>query len=334
MHAAYCTGPGSIEVRDVPPPTARADHVTVRVHACGICGSDLHYYGGATPPPKVCLGHEIVGRVTDAAGAFAPGDPVVVEPLLACRDCPRCRADEPNLCPSLRVLGTMAPGGCADLLQVPPRLLYRVPTDVDLDAAMLTEPLAVGVHAAHLAEIAAGDEVLVLGGGAIGLLATFVAVTRGARVTVSARHPHQAAAARALGATDVVGTAREEILERCAHAPPDTVLEAVGGNADTLDLALGAIRPGGRIVALGVFTRPITLAPLRFLMKEVRLVASMTYCRRAPRPDFETALAMLGRDGARLTALITHRVRLADVGRGFAIAADKASGAIKVAVLP
>jgi len=333
MQAAFCTAPGSIAVRDVPAPSATAETTIVRVHACGICGTDLHYYAGMAPPPKVCLGHEIVGRVAAPGGGFAPGDGVVIEPLLSCGVCARCRGGEPNLCPKIRVLGSMAPGGLAEMVEVPARLLYRVPPGLDLDLAMLAEPLAVGVHAAHLADIGAGDDVLVLGAGAIGLLAAYAAVVRGARVTVSARHPHQAAAARALGA-GVVGATSAEILARHAPTPPDTVLESVGGDADTLDLALEIVRAGGRIVALGLFTRPVTLAPLRFLMKEVRIVSSMTYCRRLAQPDFETALAMLARDAAHLRQLVTHRVPLAEAARAFALAADKSSGAIKVAVVP
>jgi (R,R)-butanediol dehydrogenase/meso-butanediol dehydrogenase/diacetyl reductase len=334
MHAAYCTGAGSIELRDVPSPEPGAGQVLVRVHACGICGSDLHYYAGAEPPPAVCLGHEIAGRVATAGGGFAVGEMVVVEPLLSCGACARCLAGEPNLCPALRILGSLAPGGLAELVAVPASALFRVPPDLDLDAAMLAEPLAVGIHAAHLGEVESGDRVLVLGAGAIGLLAAFAAGARGARVTVSARHPHQAEAARALGAIDIVGTTREEVLARCAQAPPDIVLETVGGTAATLDLALRAVRPGGRIVALGKFTRPITLPPLRFLMKEARLVSSMTYCRRAPRTDFAHALDLLARERTRLAALITRRVSLTEVARGFAVAADKASGTIKVAVAP
>ncbi|TMA72309.1 MAG: alcohol dehydrogenase, partial [Deltaproteobacteria bacterium] len=161
MQAAFCTAPGSIAVRDVPAPSATAETTIVRVHACGICGTDLHYYAGMAPPPKVCLGHEIVGRVAAPGGGFAPGDGVVIEPLLSCVACARCRGGEPNLCPKIRVLGSMAPGGLAEMVEVPARLLYRVPPGLDLDLAMLAEPLAVGIHAAHLADIGVGDEVLV-----------------------------------------------------------------------------------------------------------------------------------------------------------------------------
>lgn len=331
MRAAFCTGPRQIELRDVPTPEPVPGEVLVRVHACGICGSDLHHYGAGLALP-VCLGHEICGRVASATPGFALGDPVVVEPLLSCGACARCRAGEPNLCPSVRVLGSMAPGGMADAVRVPASCVYPVPAALDLDTAMLAEPLAVAVHGVGLAAIAPGDEVLVLGAGAIGLLTTFAAVRTGARVTVSARHPHQQRAARNLGAARVIATDREAIRAATAARPPNAVLETVGGTADTLDLALKAVRAGGRIVALGMFTRPITLDPMRFLMKEARLTSSMTYSRTGPHPDFVTALTHLARERAVLAPLITHRVPLAEVGRGFTLASDKSSGAVKVAL--
>jgi 2-desacetyl-2-hydroxyethyl bacteriochlorophyllide A dehydrogenase len=336
MRAAFCTGPRAIEIRDVPNPEPPPDGVLVRVHACGICGSDLHYYTGEAVPPAVALGHEICGRVAAAGAGLAAGDPVVVEPLVACGTCPRCRTGEPNLCATVRILGSMTAGGLADLVAVPATSVYRVPPALDLDTAMLAEPLAVGVHAVGLAHLALDTSVLVLGAGAIGLLTAFAAVRAGARVTVSARHRHQAAMAIALGATTAIESGRDAVLDVARSSAPDVVIEAVGGAAETLELALQVVRPGGRIVALGKFTQPIRLHPLRFLMKEVHLVSSMTYSRRArdsPRPDFVTALDLLERERERLAPMITHRVSLDDAARGFALAADKASGALKVAVV-
>jgi len=332
MRAAFCTGPRSIDVRDVPLPQATPDTLVVRVHACGICGSDLHYYGGSAPLPAVCLGHEICGRVATAGGGLAAGEAVVVEPFVACGACARCSVGEPNLCSKLRILGAMEAGGFADAVLVPTSSIYRLPTGLDLDTAMLAEPLAVGIHAVRLAAIGVGDEVLVLGGGAIGLLVAFAAARSGARVAVSARYPHQRAMALALGAAAAIEAERDAVLDAAARELPDVVLESVGGAADTLDLALQAVRPGGRIVALGKFTQPITLHPLHFLMKEARLVSSMMYSRSNPHPDFATALALLERERDLLARLITHRVPLAQIASGFALAADKSSRAIKVAV--
>src|SRR5436190_23752145 len=96
MRAAFCTAPETIALRDVPwPQVTTRDEVVVQVHACGICGSDLHYYKGAADAPAVCLGHEICGRVIDGPGDLA-GAAVVVEPLLACGRCRECRSRQPN----------------------------------------------------------------------------------------------------------------------------------------------------------------------------------------------------------------------------------------------
>lgn len=333
MQATYCTGPRKIELRSVTRPVPGPDEVVVAVNACGICGSDLHYYSGNDSPPAVCLGHEICGRLETAHPRLPVGHPVVIEPLVACGTCDRCRANEPNLCPRLRVLGSLAPGGLAEALAVPISSVYPLPDGLDLDAAMLAEPMAVAVHGARVAGLVLGEEVLVLGGGAIGLLVGYVAVRAGAHVTVSARHAHQRAAASMLGVQSVIPDEDDAVRAAVRPRRPDLVLETVGGTSATLELALRVVRPGGRIISLGKFNRPITLDPLRFLMKEVRLVSSMTYSRSGPRPDFETALALLAAERDLLAALVTHRVPLADVARAFAVAADKTTGAIKVAVV-
>ena len=330
--AAYCLGPGEIGLREIPLRGMKPDDAIVEVHSCGICGTDLHYYLGEAPPPPVCLGHEISGRLFTRCGALEAGTPVVVEPLVPCAACSHCRQGEPNLCPTLRLLGNSLDGGLADRVVVPSASVYSIPPNVDLDTAVLTEPLAVAVHAIGLARPAAREEVLVLGGGTIGLLVGFVAAMRGARVTVSARHQHQRSSALMLGATAVADADEQTILAATDENRPDVVFETVGGEADTMNLALTVVKPGGRIVGLGKFNHPIALDPLRFLMKEVRMVSSMTYSRKGPLPDFIAALALLADHLGLLRRLITHRVGLDRVAAAFALAADKSSGAIKIAV--
>lgn len=332
MRAAFFTKAGGFEIREVPRPRPGPSEVLVDVHACGICGSDLHFFGGGSSPPRVCPGHEICGRVSPRSTTLPPGVPVVVEPLVACGECPRCGSGEPNLCPQLKILGSRVPGGFADCVLAPISSVYPVPEGLDLSTAVLTEPLAVAVHALGQALLAPGAEILVLGGGSIGLLTAFVAAQRGYDVTVSVRHPHQGEAARLLGASRSIASDRDAILRFSQGRQPDVVFETVGGEAPTLDLALEAVRPGGSIVTLGLFTRPVTLHPIRFLAKEVQVVSSMMYSRKGGRPDFVTALDLLRTNRERLATLITHRVPLESIGRGFAIAADKSSGAVKVCV--
>ncbi len=332
MRAAFCTGTGAIDLRSVDSPIPSGDEVLLAVHACGICGSDLHYYAGGDPPPAVCLGHEICGRLMTPTESWPVGTPVVVEPLIPCGACPRCAAGEPNLCLRVQILGSMRHGGLADTVCVPRQTLYPVPKTLDLDVAVLAEPLAVAVHAVRLAAVGSGDEVMVLGAGSIGLLTAFVARKTGASVTISARHQPQRAAAAALGIPHVVESDDASVRAAARARRPDIVLETVGGMANTLELGLRIVRSGGRIVALGKFSRPITLDPLRFLMKEVSIVSSMTYSRKEPQADFTTALELLAAEPARLATLVTHRVPLVDVDQAFALAADKTSGSIKVVV--
>ena len=135
--------PGVIELRDVPVPKPEPDEVVVRVAACGICGSDLHWFQGDFPPPKVCPGHEIAGVVDrrgSAVRALSEGDRVTVEPMVVCRECTYCRAGRPQLCPQLRILGMHRPGGLAEFVCVPAYALFRVPAALDDALAALVEP--------------------------------------------------------------------------------------------------------------------------------------------------------------------------------------------------
>ena len=333
IQAAYF-GPQGFEIRRLPRPVPDTGEVLIEVDGCGICGSDLHVYEGSAAASPVCPGHEIAGRVAPDSPLLPPGLEVVVEPLVACGVCRSCQAGEPNLCPSLVLLGTRRAGGFADVVAVPLSSVYPLPPGLDLAVAVLAEPLAVAVHAVGLADLEPGAEVLVIGGGTIGLLTAFMAARVGASVTISVRHPHQGAAALRLGAHDVVDADPHAVIARVAPRPPDVVFETVGGRAATLPLALAAVRPGGTIVTLGVFSTPIVLDPIAFLTKEVRVMASMMYSRKAPDADFTIALRVLRDERSRLATLVTHDVPLSEIDRAFALASDKHSGAIKVAVHP
>lgn len=332
MRAAFFTDQRRFELREIPRPVPGDGEVLIDVHACGICGSDVHFYAGGAPPPRVCPGHEMAGVVAVTAGTLKAGTPVVVEPLRSCGVCPSCRSGQPNLCPGVEILGSRLPGGFAESVLAPVTSVHPVPPDLELSLAVLVEPLAVAVHGVGLAALERGHHVLVLGGGTIGLLTTFVAVRAGCAVTIGVRHEHQRRAALRLGASHVVSSDRASVLAAAEAQQPEVVFEAVGGRSDTLDMALAAVRPGGSIVMLGLFTQPLMLHPIRFLAKEVHLVSSMMYSRNDRIPDFVAAIDLLSRGRLDLATLITHHVPLAAIDEGFGLASDKRSGAIKVRV--
>jgi threonine dehydrogenase-like Zn-dependent dehydrogenase len=209
--------------------------------------------------------------------------------------------------------------------------LAPIPDGVDAVTASLTEPLAVSMRGVGLAQIGADSTVLVLGAGTIGLCAALAARDRAGGVAITARHPHQRAAAERLGVT-VIDEA--ELAAWGKEHKPDIVIESVGGAADTVADALGVVRRGGRIVILGSFGAPKAVDLFRLMRSEVTLIGSFCYGSGSREPEFTTAARSTGRWREELHALTTHQFALAQVAEAFSTADDKTTGAIKVTMTP
>ena len=339
MKGALCTRPGTFELREIDDPSPGSGEVVVRVRSCGICGSDLHYFNGAFRLPSVCPGHEISGEVAAVGPNVAArvGERVAMEPRSVCRECWCCRTGNFQICADARFLGDAYHGGFAEYVRIPEYALVPVPSAVGFDVAALAEPLAVAVHAVRVAQVALGDRVAVLGAGTIGLLAVAAAKAAGAgEVWCTARHPQQRTAAESLGASTVFlgPEASRELQAAARQHVVDAVIETVGGAADTITEAVEVVRPHGAIAVLGVFTVMPSFNAIALIAKEVRMLGSATYGRVGARTDFELAVRLLGDQPGRFRPLITHCIPLSEIPRGFATAADKRSGSIKVLIRP
>ena len=320
-----------MEVRETDDPQPGPGEVLVRVRQCGICGSDLHFYNGHLPPSPASLGHEFTGEVAalgEGVEGFAEGDRVAVEPIRACQTCSYCRSGHYNLCPERILLGAYHPGGLADYIAVPTYALYKLPDNVDFETGALAEPLAVCVHGLHIVDLCAGERVLVLGSGTIGLFSVLVARHFGAsEVIATYRHDHQGEAAQAMGATRVL---KDSELGDLKRGSVDVVVETVGGSAPTLSDGLRLVRFGGRVSVLGLFTRPVEVDALSLMRNEITVTGAITYCRPGLQSDFDVALDIISADPERVRRIITHRFSLDDAGPAFATAADKTQGSLKV----
>lgn len=312
MKAVHCHA-GHVQVREVEPPSGEG--VRVHVRSAGICGSDLHLINGNFEL-NVILGHEMAGVLDD-------GRAVAVEPLVPCGQCAPCRGGDYQLCqsgPSM-VMGVGRNGGMAEQIKVPERSLVPLPSGVPVQDACLIEPLAVALHGLRLAGFRPNQRVAVIGGGAIGQCAAAAAVAAGAEVHLWARHDSQRGAAERLGVR----------LE--GEGSFDLVVDAAGTDS-ALQQAVELAAAGGTLLLLASYWGGLSLNGFGVSMKELKLVAASMYGASGGRRDIDAAAALLARHPAIGSALITHRFPLDAAAEAFAIAANRAAGAIKVVLEP
>jgi threonine dehydrogenase-like Zn-dependent dehydrogenase len=304
---------GAIAVVDVSEPDGPG--VRVRVRSAGICGSDLEManhglLGAAT------IGHEFAGVLDD-------GTEVAVLPFVPCGTCADCRAGEPQRCREVvaTMYGVARDGGMADIARVDESCLAPLPPGVRVEDASLVEPLAVALHACRRGGVGAGMRVGVIGAGTIGLLCGAVARHLGADVFVAARHDAQRAAAETLG------------LAHAATRGCDVVVDAAG-TASAFDDAARHCARGGTIVLAATTWSPITVSFFTAQLREQAIVPAFTYGHTHGEREFDAAARIFAAHPEIPQALVTHRFGLDEAARAFAVAADRAHGAIKVVLHP
>jgi L-iditol 2-dehydrogenase len=261
-------GVGHLQLQDRPEPVAAPGWVTIAVRYAGICGTDLHIVQDEFPYwPPVTLGHEFFGTVIglgDGVDDAWLGARVVSEPhSLACATCHLCRRGFAELCASKRSPGWGIDGAFAGQLAMPVHLLHRVPAGLSDRVAALSEPMAVSVTALARAGVEAGDIVLIVGPGPVGILLAAGARAMGAAtVVVAGRHDSDRLRfAATIGAlTTLDGAAGELINDLSAGRGADLVIDATG-SAEAIALALGAVRRRGRLVAVGMSGQPAVTVP-------------------------------------------------------------------------
>lgn len=312
MKAVRCKD-GKVFVTEVEPP--KGDGVRIKVAAVGICGSDLHMLAAGFPI-AVTLGHEISGLTPN-------GTPVAIEPMAPCGHCGYCVSGDYNHCElgSEIMLGFAKDGGMAEQMIVPERSLVRLPAGVSVEDACLVEPLAVAVHGMARVNLRHTDRVAVVGGGAIGLCAVAVAKVITDQVHLIARHDAQRSAGERLGA------------HLQAEGTFDLVIDCAG-TSESVAQAVHLCKPRGVILMLATYWHGLTLPGFEFSMKEIQVCTASTYSRQGLARDVDVAVALMARNPLIADCLITHRLPLEAAERAFAIAADRAHGAIKVVLRP
>ncbi|MEL7258223.1 MAG: alcohol dehydrogenase catalytic domain-containing protein, partial [Pseudomonadota bacterium] len=208
MRATRLYKTGDVRTVDVPLPCPASGELLIKVEAAGICGTDRHLYKGEFPSvPGKTLGHEFSGIVVDSGDtAIAEGTRVTCDPNTWCGACDQCQRGRVNLCINNIATGIHRDGGFAEYCAFPASKAVALPADLDPLHGAFCEPLACALHGMDIGAARAGEMVLVIGGGVIGLLALQIAKLAGAEVTLLTRSPEKQALGARTGADHVVGS--------------------------------------------------------------------------------------------------------------------------------
>ncbi|WP_217577903.1 zinc-binding alcohol dehydrogenase family protein [Mesorhizobium sp. GbtcB19] len=335
MKAVVCRSPGDLVLEDranpgAPPP----GWARVAVSHVGICGTDYHIFEGKHPflaYPRI-MGHEVAGTIVEKGDGvdLAVGEPVIINPYLACGKCIACRHGKPNCCVKIEVLGVHRDGAMCDEILVPAQNLY--PTNgLSLADAAAVEFLAIGAHAVRRSLGLPGQRTLVIGAGPIGLGTAIFARIAGLDVSLLDMSSERLGFAEAeLGFAALDGskaTAGDLVRQATAGEGFDLVFDATG-NTSSVQSAFAHVAHGGTLVLVSVVKDDITFSDPEFHKREMTLVGS----RNALRADFDHVAASI-RDGAvPLNKLVTHRTTLAATPRDLARWAQEKSGLIKAVI--
>lgn len=282
--------------------------VRIKVAYCGVCGTDVHIYHGMMDQRvkiPLTIGHEMSGTV-DAVGegvrGFSPGDKVVVRPLDDRGQKPSDKGIS-HICEDLKFIGIDSPGAMQQYWNVPAFTLHKLPPEVDLRLAALTEPLAVACHDVRLSGLKQGEVAVVLGAGPIGMLVALVARKQGAEVIISELNPARIALARELGFTTVDPSSTslvDFVREHTQNFMADVVFE-VSGVQPAVEVMTQVAGLRGRIVMVAIHGQPRMVNLFQFFWKELQLIGARVY----EKVDYEAAIALLTAGELPLQALIT-----------------------------
>ncbi len=294
MKAAVYHGRGDIRLEDLPRPQPGDGELLVRVTGVGICGTDASEYAAgpqmfpihrADPVTghsgPMVPGHEFAGVVAGTGrgvGGFAEGDPVACGAGVSCGTCGACAAGRTNLCERYWTVGLQRDGALAEFTAVPAAACVNL-TERALaaDVAAMAQPMSIAVHATARGRLGAGEEAVVVGTGGIGAFVVSAAVRCGAAVTGVDLDPDRLAVAAALGASATV-TARPGIalVDLLAGSSPTVVFECTGVPAMVAE-ATDLVRPGGRVVVVGLQEAPVAVDLRSLALREKELIGTLAH---------------------------------------------------------
>lgn len=339
MKCVSISGEKKLVLKDMDIPESRDGSVVIEVKSCGICGSDIHNWDNGSPVGLV-MGHEFSGVVVDPGSRLdlVKGDRVTGLPISPCGKCEACKRGDVQYCPDTWNeavgLALTNSGGFAEYTSCRPDMVRKIPGNVSFDAASMVEPSAVALHAVNLSNIKVGDDVLIVGGGIIGLMAAEFAKMAGAGyVALLETNKKRGRKAVNFGKVDEYFDAMSEDtipkLITKTNGGFDVVIECCG-NAAAVSESLMTVKPGGLVVLVGVSTGAISVPLVVGVMREVKMLGAIAYTAM----EFDTCLKLIANKKLNVTKYIDDLVPLERVQESFERLTSGKDSAIKIIVKP
>jgi propanol-preferring alcohol dehydrogenase len=326
MRAAVFHGPGQpLAIEEVPTPSPGPGEILMKVAACGVCHTDLHYieHGVATfKKPPLILGHEAAGTVAALGPGvtnFKVGDRILLPAVVTCGRCTLCRTGRENICSQMVMFGNNVDGAYAEFVVAPAKDAFPLPEEVPLEeGSIIADAVSTPYHAVkNRARIEPGEVVVVFGCGGVGINAVQMAAVAGGIVIAVDIADRKLEWARKFGAQQIYNpTGREAVkeLRKLTAGGPDVVLEAIG-NPTTIAQGYDLVRTGGRLCVIGYTNQPLSLNPAKLMYREVTVVGSLG-CRPV---DYPRLIEMVRVGKVEVRAQVTHRFPLDKIGDAFEV---------------
>ncbi len=342
MKAAVFLGANiPLEVQEVPTPTPGPGEILVKVAACGICHTDMHYIDHGVPTfkkPPMILGHEPSGTVAGLGAGVSnwkEGDRVLLPAVLTCGYCPNCRMGKENICDSMVMFGNHVDGAYAEYVLAPAKDALLLPDELPLEeSSIIADAISTPYHAVvNRGAVKAGYNVVIFGCGGVGMNAVQVAAAVGASVIAVDVIPEKLEMAMKLGATATINPREvdrvDKVIKKMTGGGADVTFEAIG-NPTTIQQAFASIRKGGRTVVIGYTDKPVELPASKIMFFEQEIVGSLG-CRPVDYPRI-IEMARIGK--IKVTDLVTHRFGLDEINKGFDLMRDGDPHALRAIAIP
>jgi len=321
-----------VKIEDIPVPKIADDQILVKVAACGVCHTDLHYIEHGVPTfkkPPIVLGHEASGIVEDAGKSVTnvkKGQRVLIPAVLTCGRCPACRQGRENICSNMQMVGNHFDGAYAEYVAVPAKDVLDLPESIPLEeASIIADAISTPYHAVkNRAQVKPGDTVVVFGCGGVGINAVQMASAAGGFVIAVDVNPRKLEWATEFGAAETINAREVErvskVVKKLTGGGADIAMEVIG-NPRTIEEAFECVRVGGRLCVVGYTHEAISIVAGKIMFKELEVVGSLG-CRPV---DYVPLIRMAAQGKIDLKRQVTHRFSLDEIGKAFEVMKEGAS---------